>query len=44
MGVGRRIQTSSSISVEQTLAAWAAVLLGAVFMATGGVVMFLSLS
>jgi hypothetical protein len=44
MGDGRGIQTSSSISTEQTVAAWAAVLLGAVFMAAGGVVMLLSLS
>ena len=43
MNAGRGIRASSTISTEQTLVAWAVVLMGAVFMA-GGVVMFLSLS
>ena len=44
MGTGREIRTHSSISAQQIVVAWAAMLLGAVFMATGGVVMILSLS
>jgi hypothetical protein len=44
IGIGRGIRTSSGISTEQSIVAWAAVLLGVVFMATGGVVAFLSLS
>ncbi len=41
---GKASRTGSSLSTEQTAVAWAVVLMGVVFMAAGGVVMFLSLS
>ncbi len=40
----RRASGGSSLSTEQTIVAWAAVVMGAVFMVAGGVAMFLSLS
>lgn len=41
---GKGFQTGSSVSTEQTVLGWAVVAMGVLFMAAGGVVMFLSLS
>jgi hypothetical protein len=41
---GKRLQGGSELSAQQTVVAWATVLLGAVFMAAGGVAILLSLS
>jgi len=41
---GKGFQRGSSVSTEQTALGWAVVVMGALFMAAGGVVMFLSLS
>lgn len=41
---GRGLPSGSGLSTEQSVVAWAAVVMGAVFMAAGSVAMFLSLS
>ena len=41
---GKGFRPGSSVSTEQTVLGWAVVAVGALFMAAGGVVMFLSLS
>ena len=41
---GKRFRAGQSLSTEQTIVAWATVVMGAVFMAAGGLVMVLSLS
>lgn len=41
---GKGLRAGQSLSTEQTIVAWATVVMGAVFMAAGGLVMVLSLS
>lgn len=41
---GEGVRAGQRLSTEQTIAAWATVVMGAVFMVAGGLVMVLSLS